>query len=799
MDFPKLNDGAFPHVNNVDVYKYRNDFDYNRFDALQMKLQLCTVPWDMGEAHIGARTISGIGNVVDFKTAEARDAWFDAIPDSECYRFDSKYKALHRDNEIIVPVPFDECSKHNYLVVDYAQFAADGSPVIYEAGTGLMRWFWFVREVEFLAPNATKLHLLPDSWQTFIYDVHIPSMMLERGHAPLFAINASTYLSNPLTYCDYLLSDDVQFGDAPEIAQSESEFVINGSDMYAVIVTSANPRANTWGFYPNETAFTPSGLHVQNGTPGFHAFAVKASTFENFINTTAYGSPQFWQTVKCVFFVSGNLLTLGTSWKFNGDNAFPVTAWEIDGTYKQNDLLTLDKTAFGFPARYADLAKLYTYPYSVIEIYDNDGGSTLIRVESTDGKLKVESALNLCYPFIKCDAHISGVGKMGSKTLTFANLTNRTIGVKGNWLDMLHSFDIPTFGITQSAYDFDGYSDLYNRKQAVVQYTNEYDNAAANANTAKTNADASADNDVANMALNTANNTAITALANAKASDDANQNITFNNAMTAAGNLMNSASTTVTLNATQQSANLTATQGIVDGFLSGNIGSAISGLVNSGFTNSQAAITNAATSAQATLTNGYNSTQNTATNSNISTLLGYATQLETDKTTAINTMLTSQTANSANTAKANATRNQTTEIANAGRTRSTAQNAIMHGRSNAGVGAPLEFGEFANGEHATTRPQGLFAVVKTQTPAAIRQTGDYWLRYGYAYSGNWAFNGDWTLGHKYCYWKLSDFWVRGLNIPDLYMDGLRFLLFGGVTVWANPDDIGNTTIYDLGA
>lgn len=797
MDFPRLNDSNFPDSQGINVYKYTNEFDYSRFDSLQMKLQLCTVPWDMGEAHIGARTISGIGNVVDFKSKTARDAWFEAIPDSDCYRFESKYKALHRDNEIIVPIPFDECSKHNYLVVDYAQFAADGSPVIYETGTGLMKWFWFVREVEFLAPNSTKLHLLPDSWQTFIYDVDIPSMMLERGHAPLFAVNATQYLKSPINNARYLLADDVVFGDPADVAASSSAFVLNDTDIMAVVVTSANPRATNWGDY-DDSAFTPSGLSVRNGVPGYYAFAMAASDFQAGFAAWAASYPHFLQTVKCVFFIAAKMLVLGASFKFAGDTDYPVTCREISSTNATRDLAALDKAAFGYPAEYAELAKLYTYPYSVLEIYGSDGSIEQIRIERTDGTLQVETALNLAYPWIRCDMHLLGVGRAPASTLTFSNLSARTIGMKGNWLDTLITLEIPTFGVLQAAYDYDGYSNLYERKQAVVAYTNEYDSSVASANASKANADDSADNDIANMALTTTNNSAIVALANAKASDDADQNILYNRDSNAASELLNIGANIISAQAAQQTANLSATQGIVNGFLSGDIGAAISGIVNSGFTQQSAAITIAANQTQTGLTNGYNGSVNQATNSNISIMLGYSQQLATNKNTATNTMLTAQTANSAATAKGNATRDQTTAIANAARTRSTAQNAIMHGRSNAGVAAPLEFGTFENGEHATTRPNGIWCVVKTQDMGAIVQTGDYWLRYGYAYNGNWAFDGDWTLDRKYCYWKLADFWVKGLNIPDMYMDGLRFLLFGGVTVWADPSDIGNTTIYDLG-
>lgn len=102
-NFLKGNESDFPHIDNINTYKYDNGFDYGRFDAPQMELMLCTVPWDMGEAHIGNRTISGIGNVVYFETKEERDAWFDAIPDDECYRFTTKFKELHRSLELMFP------------------------------------------------------------------------------------------------------------------------------------------------------------------------------------------------------------------------------------------------------------------------------------------------------------------------------------------------------------------------------------------------------------------------------------------------------------------------------------------------------------------------------------------------------------------------------------------------------------------------------------------------------------------------------------------------------------------------
>ena len=90
----------------------------------------------------------------------------------------------------------------------------------------------------------------------------------------------------------------------------------------------------------------------------------------------------------------------------------------------------------------------------------------------------------------------------------------------------------------------------------------------------------------------------------------------------------------------------------------------------------------------------------------------------------------------------------------------------------------------------------IFAHVVTQSKAAIAAAGDEFARYGYTLDRQWDFNGDWNIGRYFTYWKLRDFWVYNLNVPDMYMDKIRFFLFGGVTVWRSPEFIGKINIYD---
>lgn len=175
-----------------------------------------------------------------------------------------------------------------------------------------------------------------------------------------------------------------------------------------------------------------------------------------------------------------------------------------------------------------------------------------------------------------------------------------------------------------------------------------------------------------------------------------------------------------------------------------------------------------------------------------------ANNAATQKTNADNTN-TTEKANATrdqSTAKANATRDQTTEKANATRAMNQAISAIQNDTAQAALRAPFEFGEFANGDTSTTKPMAIVAHVVTQNKHAIACAGDEFARYGYMLDRYWEFDGNWNVGKYFTYWKLRDFWVTNLNVPDMYMDKLRFFLFGGVTIWRKPEYIGNVNIYD---
>ena len=1065
-DFKKLNtNSAFPNLDNVEVYKYDNQFDYSRYDYTQMELMLCSVPWDMGEAHIGNRTISGIGNVVYFGSKANRDAWFDAIPDSQCFRFSTKFKELHREQIIDVPIPYDVCARYNYLKVHYALFANDESPVMFEDDEGVRDWFWFVREVEFVAPNTTRLHLLDDAFQTWIYDVDITGMVLERGHAPMFAVKTDEYLTNPIENNEYLLTEDVNFGSISQVKHIDV-LQLNAGNMYACIATSANPRVD-WGSKADDDWRTPAGAsYTANGNPSFFVFALPVSQLATFLANVTNDFPQFKQTVQGVFFASDDLLTIGQAFTFAN-----VECHMVSSSRKQFDFVQLEKSQFGYASRYANIAKLYTSPYAHIEVTDENGNVDVVRVEDTNGTLDVSAALSLAYPFVTIDAHLLGAGGTVGASITYRNVTAHTFNVSGQWYETLRTWNVPTFAVVLDAAREYDYSTHFDRLQRVNDYEKAYANAGASATTARTNRDASAlaardnaynsadaalanSNASADTAKTNADASATAAKANADANADtvksnadasattakanadasaatakanvatiaqanksntdyaadtaetnvytmalANKNNAYDSAATASTNTKNIAAanklnadasadlvtdnatlTTTANNAVRDASNSSADRsysatnaynfGIMDadnaiisasatsqidaeneqaavsmasgaassavgaisslatGDIAGAAASAINGIIGGASTlastnisvrlksaeatiaqtsneyhaeesteksqsdtTNQKTTTTTLTTVQNTLTTGQaanssattkanalrsKNAQDAAANASEATGKGNADRTKTAEETAATATKTTTKANATRTqtaenaaaaatetttkanaqrtydtaiannaatntttkanakrtydtaiannaatnttTKANATRSNATEranalntyltatannerdyntaIANAERDRTNAQRDIENDVLQAALRAPFVYGEFANGESSANKPIALFANVVTQSKSAISSAGDEFLRYGYMLDKFWDFDGDWNIGKYFTYWKLRDFWVSNLNVPDMYMDKLRFFLFSGVTIWRAPEYIGKVSIYD---
>lgn len=712
--FKHLGENGFPHADNVDVYKYENNLDYKRFNYDQMKLTICSVPWDMGEAHIGNRTIDGVGNVVYFESKDKRDDWFNSIPDSECYRWTTKFKELHSDNTITVPLPFDVVAKYNYVFVEYSMFANDNSLLEYETKTGVRKWCYFIRNVEFVAPNTSRLEIMADNWQTFIYDFDVTGMILERGHAPMFAMQTDEYLKNPLQNCSYLLTEDANFGELQKVTHT-STTPLNSQNMKACIVTSANILGDWSNNVPVPT------LNLIGGVPTSQIFCCEPSNLYNVLNKLNTDRPQFKQTIQAIFFISSDFLTLGQGFSV-GDWACNIVSNNTSQINKS--LYKFNKADWGYSENYANLAKLYTFPYSAIEVTDENGEATLIKIEDTNANLSIDIVANLVFPALNLQSVIKGVGGDIGVSVKFQNVSEKTFKSSGRWYELIKKWEIPTFSVFLDAYNDYLVNNKFNLEQrktdaevtkriayrnasnaktisyrsATTGKTNQQaeastvkDNSNRSAGTNKTNADsqatttasnarttaaasrsceyAGANNTVDNASAQTAcNETNLTKGVEASVSD-----CNLSNSLAQALQAWDAGYTRNTTNAENdasiQSAAVSAAGSVVGGAASGAISGAaagpigavtgaLSGLVSGGIsaatTGATTAIATNLATTQAELVIGNSQDKTTATTNNNSERTTSANNAKIGQKDATNAMITTSAANTAATQKGNA-------------------------------------------------------------------------------------------------------------------------------------------------
>lgn len=794
-DFPHLGDTAFPHLSNVDVWQYRNNFDYSRWED-NARIKLCTVNWD-----------ADYSNVVNWKSDEARNAYFDGL--EGCKVDEPTMFQVQPDGTVKVPVPFNAATQCNYLVLDYPVMSTPDNPVSY-AAPARNRFLYFCEAVEELAPNTTLCHVQLDVWSTYINSVDVSGMMLARGHAPMASVTATDYLKNPYANQAMLTAPDVTFGTFARTPSVKSH-IFNG-EVLAVITMSAT----SWGIWGTKAAGTwrvPAEPLYLDDTPSLLSLSVAPANLAPLLTAMKTEVPQAFQTIRAVWFAPVELVETGEPYTFAGTSVRRVFA----NPWTDFEVAAWSKSDFGYPAKCDDMAKLYTYPYARIMAH-TDAGDIEVKVEETEGNISVAARLNLAGPFINVDTYVHLGG--ASASLAFAALSNISMPWAGDALKTLRSLEIPSFAVYLDAGTVNDYATHFDRAQANTALQNAYTSATASAKTALDNGIDSVDLSIANLATSVS-----AALAVLTESQDMENtvlrntievnNILTNNAnlltqtITGAQNEVAAVSNMNNVNAAVQSGQLALGVGAGQGIAQA-VSMDFAGALNTAASNFQYAF-NQTTSMQANTANvgiaittreeitsatkQSNSVRNTEGNQ--LNLINTRRKQRAERTN-LNTETTSQTTQnnrSAEVNKANMQRGYNTNVANAGRSRSTALSAIENGIKQAALGAPLEGGTFANAATASSRPLGWVFEVQTQDTGSIMAAASHFARYGYALGQYWDFT-SWQVMRDFTYWQCDDVWI----IPRACTQGaaslIRSILIEGTTVWREPAIIGATDIWE---
>lgn len=750
MDFSHLADTGFPNIGTVAPYELRNTFDYTRWTP-DTRIHMVNVPWD-----------SEYENAVKFDSDTGRDAWFDSIEDSYTITLKSNARIIP-DGSIKLPLPYDVASRYNYLFVDIPIATSEGEPIQHETESGVRRWYFFVGNAVYSAPNTTTVYIQPDVWTNFINSSALRYMMLERGHAPVHATDVDRYLSNPIENNRYLLAPDVNYDDTDVVRDSAYMPVGSGSKLVVFASTTGvsqidSGASGTVG--PGQTYSKPTysdtadwygyqlqvnGYNIGNGLDytnlkacvsqqnepdgmvptSLEVYAVPASD-ATFLADVASKSPAFLRTIKALFVVSDDMVLIRSTHRLCGH-----TVYRVSGTRRTMGTYELTRDKFGFDGNEGTFAKLYTYPYSRIEVSDGNGHTSEVRVESTTGRLGMELLVSVAFPVLDSRVYLTGVGGSGSNTYVWKCLDGMELRrevPKGDWDRLSFSFDIPTFALymdAETGYMLDGYSSRFTlaRENALTSYhravrsanlgrSNDvasadtaHSNSTRDAGTAQTNANVLAEttrtnaNNMAAASRDNTNATIAAASANTQVANSASVAIMTNGNTAARWDTNDtnvvSISTTETSNQTAiattkntNDANMSgsAMQGAVSGAMAGHgdplmgtigaIAGGVTGYVTAGIS-AQAATSNATITTQAAedVTNAnINSNNNIVTRHIKIAQQNTETQNEsrTDQTNNNNAALGTQRDNNYSTATTNAANAYNASVGNSGRTHDTA-------------------------------------------------------------------------------------------------------------------------------
>ena len=518
MDFPHIKDTQFPHVDNVDVYKYQNVFDYTRWTG-KVSFKLLNVLWN-----------SNYADVPYFDSISKRDEWFDAQ-----YGYVGTLESLFNntpENSIKIPIPYNDAYNYNYLVVDMPMQTSEMQPINYEdKNIRVKRWFYFIEDMVQTAPSTTELKISVDYWTTFIHQVEIPYLMLERGHAPMMKTSVEQYLANPIANNEYLLADDFNYGNTDLIQTSNYVPIGNGTkyvlfcapyessdfanfDSAPYSGNSTPPTYsdinNRWGYQLQvngyewkygDTDYSSANLPIKNQTQdgilnGCHCYAIAGSQAKAFFNYCAKYCVHFIHGIKAMFILDESLFTKGSSISFKDYTLYSVTK-------KNTDLnISFSKAQFGFDSKYANIAKLYTFPYSSLEITDDEGNSFTAKIENC-GHIQMHREVSLVYPYLNYNVFFSGINGDGSMQYAWKDVSG-TSHNKNMWASDFSKFmmnwSVPTYSLYVSAEDEYAANNFFNVLAKRAGAIKDYENAVRYANTTYENTDDSFDTMTDNVA-----------------------------------------------------------------------------------------------------------------------------------------------------------------------------------------------------------------------------------------------------------------------------------------------------------
>ena len=612
-------------------------------------------------------------------------------------------------------------------------------------------FYYFIMDMRRLAPGTTELIVQLDVWQTFKDYIQFGNCYIERGHVLMsdtrqFNNFGRDFLTQP---------EGLDIGSDHQLLMSESYGAFGASDsaVYDVLVASTIDFTKDFGTEKNPKLNMARATVAQHIYNGIALYAMSKETWQ-VLSAALQSFPWIAQGIVSITAVPALVLNYSKLSKINIPNIkiANTSVYTLDGaddtaidSKKFIDLLKGWRDAIAKRPFYDTFKKLFTYPYMTIDITTNTGNKLSLKPE----------LYNTDNVFI---AQMSQIVPPNPRVVYSPLGYNFDYHDAAWWKENMDKYNLVSL-FTSDGYEYQ--TGIYNYPSFVMANDGARLAMASQAHSIAwqyKNSDWSQQ-----KALNSAN----------VAAQQATNAIATNSGQTTIANDARSQQTGIANANAYKQWEINSAGGLAKGVLSG-IGGGPAGVVGG-------------------------------------LLGGAANMIQGGFSTAAN-----MDARNASTAVSNAAATGSTELANA--------HAGMVRDTN------LQYAQFAaNGDYQNSIAQINAKVqdIELTPPSSVGQSGgdafmlalwswavvakveglpygtlsnlcQFWARFGYAVNKWVLFQNMANLNpmNIYTYWKMQEVYLRGYYCPQNYLTTIRGIFEKGVTVWANPNDIGNVRPWD---
>ena len=699
-------------------------------------ISLCNVTWD-----------ASYRDIVKFSDTEDQERYFDGLKNDVIKNSTVVKFGLPID----LPIAFNRASKYNYMIVDNDYDFDDRR-----------KWYYFIQSVDYVNVNVTRFHIMLDVWQSFQFDVKLGRCFVERGHIGI--ANERQDDDYGLDYLD--IPEGLDLGNTPRI-QEDHEFafmepgsdqdentpgvlIMSTTDLTADPQTKEDPKLKTATGSSVNGVFNGISIYFIDSLNGFGNFMLLSSVF-----------PWVTEGIIGIWMVPPRAIRKGQQIKpfggKTGDSGYDDSIFNLIHMYVVTEA-TYDKVSYSeddfrkifvrhIPQRYHNLKKLQIYPYSYIEMTLQNGSSLIIQPQYVGGdNLEIHESIWASAPGPRSMYYPERYA--GGEDL------NTAIGV----VDWPRLVMVNNQGIAYLASNAHSIQYQYNTADWAQQKTqmginNAYAQANAGASYSSQQTRLGNQNRTASNAINSSS----LQQGNDIAAQQQNTNYILN----------------------QVNAGVNGAMGTLGQIAGGNVGGAAGAAVGTVLGMGSNFVANE---------------QQTATrNANLSNTL------------ATNSAQVSQ-ANNFSTASTNLSNQQNLQFADMNRSLGLAVASGDYANTIAGINAHVQDAQLS--QPSLSGGMGgdafLYALSKWKVhlrfkmipPAAMRNIGEFWLRYGYYIQRFLIPPESLMCMRKFTYWKMHELYIRSSTCPEEFRLTIKGIFEKGVTVWKNPDDIGVTDYAD---